>query len=230
MVLSNPNILTGYLNTLFRTIVGTFLTVLTTCMFAYPLSKKDLPHRSLITFLVLFTMLFGGGLVPTYLLIRNIRLIDSLWVYVLPGLTSAFNIIIVRNFFQSIPESLRESASIDGASDVRILFQIYMPLSKPVLATVSLWTAVAHWNAWFDALLYINSESKQVLQMFLRRIVIENSTQLIEKGLVNPEVTQFTPETIKAATVIVTILPILLVYPFVQRYFVKGIMLGSVKG
>ena len=230
MVLSNPNILTGYLNTLFRTIVGTFLTVLTTCMFAYPLSKKDLPHRSLITFLVLFTMLFGGGLVPTYLLIRDLRLIDSLWVYVLPGLTSAFNIIIVRNFFQSIPESLRESASIDGASDVRILFQIYMPLSKPVLATVSLWTAVAHWNAWFDALLYINSESKQVLQMFLRRIVIENSTQLIEKGLVNPEVTQFTPETIKAATVIVTILPILLVYPFVQRYFVKGIMLGSVKG
>ena len=230
MVLSNPNILTGYLNTLFRTIVGTFLTVLVTCMFAYPLSKQDLPQRSLITFLVLFTMLFGGGLVPTYLLIRNIHLIDSLWVYILPGLTSAFNIIIVRNFFQSIPESLRESASIDGASDVRILFQIYMPLSKPVLATVSLWTAVTHWNAWFDALLYINSESKQVLQMFLRRIVIENSTQLIEKGLVNPEVTQFTPETIKAATVIVTILPILLVYPFVQRYFVKGIMLGGVKG
>lgn len=230
MVFKNPEILTGYTNTLFRTIVGTFLTLVMTCLCAYPLSKKDLPHRGAFTFIVLFTMIFSGGLVPGYLLIKNVGLIDSIWVYVIPMLTNAFNVVVVKSFFQSIPESLAESASIDGASDFRTLFQIYIPLSKPVLATVALWTAVAHWNMWFDALLYVNSESKQVMQMILRRIVIENSTDLIEKGLVNPDITLFTPETIKAATVIVTILPILCVYPFVQRYFVKGITLGAVKG
>jgi putative aldouronate transport system permease protein len=145
-------------------------------------------------------------------------------------LTAAFNIIIVKNFFQSIPQSLAESAQIDGASDYYILFKIYMPLSKPVLATITLWTAVTHWNMWFDALLYINSESKLTLQMFLRRIVIEGSTEMIQKGIVNPDMMSFTPETIKAATVVVTILPILLFYPFIQKYFVKGIMLGGVKG
>ena len=230
MVFSNREILTGYANTLFRTVVGTVLTVLMTCLCAYPLSKRQLPHRRLLTFLVLFTMLFHGGLVPTYLLITNLGLIDSVWVYVLPMLTSAFNVIVVKNFFQSIPESLAESAAIDGAGDFRTLFQIYIPLSKPVLATISLWTAVVHWNMWFDAMIYINSNAKQVMQTFLQRVVIDSSTQLIEKGIVNPDVTQFTPDTIKAATVIVTILPILLVYPFIQRYFVKGILLGSVKG
>jgi len=230
MVFNNPEIVTGYINTLFRTVVGTALTLVVTCLCAYPLSKRDLPHRGTFTFVILFTMIFQGGLVPTYLLIKNVGLIDSVWVYVLPMLTSAFNVIIVKSFFQSIPDSLAESASIDGASDFRTLFQIYIPLSKPVLATVALWTAVMHWNMWFDALLYVNSESKQVMQMILRRIVIENSTDLIEKGLVNPDITLFTTDTIKAATVVVTILPILLVYPFVQRYFVKGIMLGGVKG
>ena len=230
MVFASPEILTGYANTLFRTVVGTALTLLMTCLCAYPLSKRQLPYRRTLTFGVLFTMLFSGGLVPTYLLIKNVGLIDSIWVYVLPMLTSAFNVIVVKNFFESIPDSLAESAAIDGASDWRTLFQIYIPLSKPVLATVALWTAVIHWNMWFDALIYINTGSKQVMQTLLQRVVIENSTQLIEKGIVNPDITQYTPDTIKAATVIITILPILLVYPFVQRYFVKGIMLGSVKG
>lgn len=230
MVFSNPEILTGYANTLFRTIVGTFMTIVMTSVCAYPLSKKQLPHRGLFMFVILFTMLFGGGLVPTYLLINNLGLFDSVWVYVVPLMLQAFNVIIIKNFFQSIPDSLAESASMDGASDVRTLFEIYMPLSKPVLATVALWTAVAHWNMWFDAMIYISSPEKMVMQAFLREIVIESSTQLIEKGLINPDTTQFTPDTIKAATVIVTILPILLVYPFIQKYFIKGIMLGSVKG
>ncbi len=230
MVFSNPDILTGYLNTLWRTVVGTALTVLLCCICAYPLSRRDLPHRSLFTFLLVFTMLFSGGLVPMYLLAKDLHLLNGRWVYVLPGAVSAFNVIVIKNFFQEIPESLAESAAIDGAGDWRILFQLYLPLSKPVLATVALWTAVAHWNAWFDGLIYITQDEKQVLQIFLRRIVVESNTMLLERGLVNPDVTQFTPETLKAATIIVTVVPILLLYPFLQKYFVKGILLGGVKG
>ncbi|MGA1531206.1 MAG: carbohydrate ABC transporter permease, partial [Kiritimatiellia bacterium] len=230
MVFSNPDILTGYMNTIFRTVVGTVMSVTLCCMCAYPLSRKDLPHRGMFTFLLVFTMLFHGGLVPTYLLIKNIGLLNSIWVYILPMCVQAFNVIIIKNFFQAIPESLGESASIDGAGDWRILFQIYLPLSKPVLATVSLWTAVTHWNSWFDGLIFITDDSKQILQIFLRRIVVESNTMLLEKGLINPDVASFTPETLKAATIIVTIVPILVLYPFLQKYFVKGIMLGGVKG
>lgn len=230
MVFLNPEILVGYMNTLFRTIVGTVMTVTLSCMLAYPLARKDMPHRSLFTFLLVFTMLFNGGLVPTYLLIKNLGLLNNRWVYVLPLCVQAFSVIIIKNFFQEIPESLAESASIDGAGEWRTLFQVYMPLSKPVLATVSLWTAVTHWNSWFDGLIYITDDRKQVLQIFLRRIVVESNTMLLEKGLVNPDMTQFTPETLKAATIVVTVVPILLLYPFLQKYFVKGIMLGGVKG
>jgi putative aldouronate transport system permease protein len=230
MVFSNPDILIGYLNTTFRTVVGTVLSVILCSMCAYPLARRALPHRGMFTFLLVFTMLFNGGLVPTYLLIQNIGLLNNIWVYILPGCVQAFNVIIIKNFFQSIPDSLAESAEMDGAGDWRILFQIYMPLSKPVLATVSLWTAVTHWNSWFDGLIYITDDRKQILQIFLRRIVVESNTMLLEQGLVNPDATTFTPETLKAATIIVTIVPIILLYPFIQKYFVKGIMLGGVKG
>jgi len=229
MVLVNREIIVGYANTLFRTVVGTILTLLATALAAYPLSRPNMPFRKRLTFFVIFTMLFNGGLVPGYLLIRNLGLINSLWVYVLPTLVTAFNVLIMKSFFQSIPESLAESAMIDGANDFSILFRIYLPLSKPVLATVGLWTAVTHWNSWFDGLLFVTDSSKQVLQIILRRIVIENSTEMVEKGIMNPNVLDFTPDTIKAATVVVTILPILFVYPFAQKYFVKGVMLGSVK-
>ncbi len=229
MVFKNPNMLIGYTNTLFRTVVGTILVLLMTCIAAYPLSRKSMPFRKQLVFFLLFTMLFGGGLIPTFLLIKALGLYNNIWVYIIPGLLGAFNIIIVKNFFQSIPDSYAESAQLDGASDWTILFRIYMPLSKPVLATVALWTAVGHWNSWFDAMIFINDNTKQVLQTFLQRIVIEGSTDLIEKGMVNPDLTQYTSDTVKAATVIVTILPILLVYPFVQKYFVKGIMLGGIK-
>lgn len=229
MVLSNPNILGGYMNTLVRTLLGTVLTVTACSIAAYPLARKEMPHRALITFLIVFTMLFSGGMVPSYLLIKKLGLINSVWALVLPGMLAAFNIIIIKNFFQSLPESLGESARIDGAGEWAILFRIYMPLSKPVLATVALWSAVAHWNAWFDALLYITDDRKQVLQTFLQRIVIESSTQLMELGVTDTSIVQFTTETIKAATIVVTILPIICVYPFLQKYFVKGILLGGVK-
>jgi len=229
VVLSNPDIVTGFMNSVVRTVLGTVLTLLATCVAAYPLSRREMPHRSLITFIIVFTMLFGGGMVPGYLLIKKLGLINTVWVLVVPGMLSAFNIIIVKNFFQSLPESLIESARMDGAGEWRILFQIFIPLSKPVLATVALWSAVAHWNAWFDAMLYITDDSKQVLQTFLQRIVIESGTRMMELGINNTAVLSFTAETIKAATIIVTILPIICVYPFVQKYFVKGIMLGGVK-
>lgn len=229
VVLSNPNILTGYLNSILRTVLGTVLTLLATCIAAYPLSRREMPHRALVTFLIVFTMLFSGGMVPGYLLIKKLGLINTVWSLVIPTMLTAFNVIIVKNFFQSLPESLVESARMDGAGEWRILFYIYLPLSKPVLATVALWTAVAHWNAWFDALLYITDDRKQVLQTFLQRIVIESSTQLMEIGITDTAILEFTQETIKAATIIVTILPIICVYPFVQKYFVKGIMLGGVK-
>jgi putative aldouronate transport system permease protein len=229
MVLTNPNIVTGYINSIFRTVLGTILTVTASCIAAYPLARREMPHRALITFIIVFTMLFGGGMVPGYLLIKHLGFINTIWALVVPGMLSAFNIIIVKNFFQSLPESLVESARMDGAGEWRILFQIYIPLSKPVLATVALWSAVGHWNAWFDALLFITDDSKQVLQTFLQRIVIESGTQMMELGITDTSVLQFTGETIKAATIIVTILPIICVYPFVQKYFVKGIMLGGVK-
>jgi len=229
MVLANPVILIGYGNTVLRTVVGTLLTLLATALAAYPLARKEMPWRKRLTFFVLFTMLFGGGLVPSYMVVKSLHLINNRLVYVVPGLVTAFNVLIMKSFFQSLPESFAESAKLDGASEFAILFRIYLPLSTPILATIGLWTAVGHWNSWFDGLLYITDNSKQVLQVFLQRIVIENSTEMIEKGVVNPDVLSFTPETIKAATVIVTILPILFLYPFVQKYFVKGIMIGGVK-
>ena len=230
MVLTSPEILTGYINTVTRTVVGTFLTLLMTCLAAYPLSRKDMPHRSMITFLILFTMIFSGGIVPTYLTVRSFGLLNTVWALILPITLSAFNVIIVKNFFQQIPTSLYEAARMDGASEFSILFRIYIPLSKPVLATVALWTSVMHWNQWFDAMLYISDDRKQVLQNFLQRIVIEGSTWMVDMGGGDPDMLIQTPETIKAATVIVTILPILCVYPFLQKYFVKGIMIGSIKG
>lgn len=229
IVFANDAIITGFVNTIIRTVIGTILTLLATCIAAYPLARPEMPHRSMFAFIILFTMIFSGGMIPTYILIQKLGLINSMWSLIIPALITPFNVIIMKNFFQGIPESLAESAKIDGANDFIILFKIYIPLSMPVIATVALWTAVGHWNAWFDALLYINDESKQVLQVLLQRIVIESSSQLLEMGVTNTSVTAFTPETVKAATIIVTVLPILIVYPALQRFFVKGVSLGGVK-
>ncbi len=229
IVLQTPEILTGLQNTLLRTIVGTFATLLCTALTAYPLARKNFPGRRRILIFILISMLFSGGIIPNYLLIKNLGLMDNILVYILPGLVTGFNIIIMRNFFQTIPESLAESARIDGAGECTILFRIYLPLSAPILATIGLWTAVAHWNAWFDALLYINDDSKQVLQMFLQRVVIANNTELIEKGLLQPEVLQYTSETIKAAAIMVTVIPIVFLYPLLQKYFLKGLLIGGIK-
>ncbi|MDU5144849.1 MAG: carbohydrate ABC transporter permease [Paenibacillus dendritiformis] len=201
-------------------------------MCAYPLSKKYLPHRNLFTAFIVFTMFFSGGLIPNYLLIKELGLLDSRWSLILPGLIAAFTMIIVRNYFMSLPEEVEESARIDGANDMRILFSIVLPMSMPIIATISLWYAVAHWNAWFDSLLYISDPNKAVLGNVLRKIVIEGSSQFqqFDQGFNQNGQTAVTPDIIKAATIMVATVPIICVYPFVQKYFVKGVIVGSLKG
>jgi putative aldouronate transport system permease protein len=225
-VLSNNTIWGTMGNTVFRTVVGTFLTLIFMALGAYPLSKKHLPHRGFYAMVIIATMFFSGGLIPSYLLIKSLGLIDSRWALIVPGLISTYSLLILRNFFMSIPEELEDAAKIDGANEVRILFTLVIPLSKPVLATLALWSAVGHWNAWFDALLYLQDPHKMVLQTFLRKLVItpEGDPMLPTKD------TFQTPDTVKDAAIIFTAAPILLVYPFLQKYFVKGVMVGSLKG
>lgn len=229
IILANPDIRTGFLNTVVRTILGTIVTLVLTCLAAYPLARKDLPHRGLITFLVLFTMVFSGGIVPGYLLVRSLGLINTVWALVLPSALSAYNVLVLRNFFERIPESLHEAARMEQAREWQILWGIYLPLSRPILATICLWSCVVHWNQWFDAMLYITDIRKQVLQYHLQRIVVENSTQMIDIGKTAQEATNYTPDTLKAATVVLTILPILILLPFVQRHLSSGFLLGGVK-
>jgi putative aldouronate transport system permease protein len=232
-VFSSSNIWIGFGNTFFRTIIGTLLTLLFSVHMAYPLGKRYFPHRNFWTFIVVFTMFFSGGMIPEYILVRTLGLINSRWSMILPMLISPFNMIIMRNFFMNIPDSLEESARIDGANDITILYRIILPISGSIIATIALWTAVSHWNAWFDCLIYINDSSKMVVQTILRRVVLEGSQQLMNMTGYIPgvdEIEVVSTETIKAATIMVATVPILVVYPFLQKYFVKGVMVGSLKG
>ena len=228
-VFRNKYIYSGFANTIFRTVTGTILSVLATICAAYPLSKPYLPHKLFWTMFVVFTMFFSAGLIPSYLWNKQLGLMDNKLVLILPGLISAYNVVIARNFFMGIPESLEESARIDGANDIKVFFYIVVPISKAIIATLALWIAVGHWNAWFDSMLYIRDAGDQVLQVVMRRIVLEGQIAAME--LNDPTLASAAnPETIKAATIMVTTLPILCVYPFVQKHFVKGVVVGSVKG
>jgi putative aldouronate transport system permease protein len=219
----------AFFNTTMRTVLGIALVLLATSMTAYPLSRRSFPHRKFLMKLYVFSMLFSGGLIPSYLLIRSLGLLNSVWALVLPGAVSAFSMIIMRNFFQSLPEEIIDSARIDGAGELRIFGSIILPLSVPVLAVVALWAGVGHWNAWFDAMIYIRDMDKQVLQIFVRRTVLDESDKLATQ-MELLQATDYSPETLKAATIMIATLPILFIYPFIQRFFVKGITLGSVKG
>jgi len=229
-VLTTDFILSGFYNTIIRTVLGTFLTLLFTICTAYPLSKRYFPNRSFWTGFIVFTMFFSGGLIPSYLLVRSLHLNNTIWALILPGLIGTFNMIVMRNFFMSIPNSMEESAKIDGANDIIILFFIVVPTSLPIIATVLLWTSVGHWNAWFDCLIYITDPKKHVLQLVCRRVVIEGTTKYMNLDNTYNDNYAVSTEAVKSATIIVTTLPIILVYPFVQKYFVKGIMIGSLKG
>jgi putative aldouronate transport system permease protein len=229
-VLSSSGILQAYLNTIIRTVLATALTIVLTAMMAYPLAQPSFPHRRFLNFTLLFSLLFSGGFIPLFLLVKNLGLLDSRWSLVLPGAVGAMNVILMRNFFQAIPQELIDAARTDGASEMRILFRIVLPLSKPVLAVVGLWTALANWNAWFDALLYINDPHKQVLQMFIRNTVVTQADPILNPA--SQTLLQAPPasESLSAAAVMIATLPIIALYPFLQRYFARGILLGSVKG
>jgi putative aldouronate transport system permease protein len=227
-VLDSPEIWRAAFNSVQRVFLGTIWGVGITALTAYPLSRDDFPFRRVFTLMIVFTMLFSGGLIPDYLLRRELHLLNNPLVLILPGLT-AFNIIIMRNFFRSLPQELMEAAELDGAGEWRVLRDIVLPLSKPILATMALFIAVAHWNAYFDALIYITDRDKYVLQVILRRVLLEGQGDMFVAGPDSAYMVPPTAETVKAALVMVTTLPIILVYPFLQRYFIKGTLLGAVK-
>ena len=232
-VIDNRYIWIGYKNTLIRTVIGTVLQLVFTSMGAYVLSKKFFPHRTFWTLCIVFTMFFSGGLVPNYLLVKELGMIDTYASMILPGLISAYNMVIIRNYFQSIPEDIEESCLIDGAGRFRIFLQFVLPLSKPILATVALWLAVGHWNSWFDVLIYLSDDTKFTLQIILRRIILTGSKEILDTSAAANAAQMesvVSSEGLKAACIFVTTLPILCAYPFVQKFFVKGIMIGSLKG
>ncbi len=222
--LNDSKIPQAYGVTAFITIVGTLINLLLTSLMAYPLSKKDLPYRSTILFIVVFTLLFSGGIIPTYLVVKATGLINSVWAMILPGAVSAFYLLIMKTFFENLPENLDEAAKIDGASETRIFIAIVLPLSLPILATVGLFYAVGHWNEFFGAIIYISDNSKHPLQVILRGIL--NQSQMPEQDFERVLPT----ETLQMAAVILSTLPILVVYPFIQKYFTQGALLGSIKG
>jgi len=229
-VFSSPSIWSGFRVSIIVTIVGTLGGVMLSALTAYPLSKKRLRFGSVFLFFIFFTMLFNGGMIPNYMLIRNMGLLDNIWALILPGLVSAFNVIVMKSFFASLPESLEESAKIDGASDITVFFKIILPLSGAVLATISLFIAVVYWNDFFSTVLYINTRSRWALQAILRDLLTNTAAAMADAGVAVGHAMTFSAETVQAATVIIATVPILLVYPFLQKHFVKGVMLGSVKG
>lgn len=221
MALANKSFYTAFGNTVFRTVVGTAVNVVVTAMLAYPLAQKRFIGRNVIEMLVFITMLFNGGMIPTFLVVKELGLLDSRLALILPIAVNPFNLFVLRNFFIGIPESLEESARIDGASPVQVLFRIIMPISLPALAAITMLYAVGHWNYYFDALLYINTESRQVLQNYLRTLLSFFAMQ---------DSSALSQESIKMASITLSILPMIILYPFIQRYYVSGIMVGSVKG
>ena len=225
-VFHNPNIISGYLNTLFYVLVGTLINMVLTSFGAYALSRPGWPFRRMIIFLFVFTMYFGAGMIPRFMLVKSLGMLNSRWAILIPTAVNTWNLIVMRTSFAAIPREMEESAYMDGASDFRILFQIYLPLAKATVAVMMLFYAVEHWNAWFTSLLYLTDTSKYPLQMFVRDILMYDGAG----GTTEDANAIYLKELTKYSVIIVSVVPILCIYPFVQRFFVKGVMLGSVKG
>lgn len=232
MMFQNSGIFQAYGNSLFRLFVGTFINVILTATLAYPLSIRRFLWRTPLTLVIFFTMLFSGGMIPTYLLVNSFGLVDTLWALIVPSAISAWNFFIMKNYFQSIPAELEESANMDGASPMVTLFRIILPVSLPVIAAIALFYGVFHWNSYFDAVLYIHSQSNEVLTVFLRSM-LNFSAMESSRGIQQPDsanMANISEESVKMATIVASILPMLLIYPFLQKYYVKGVLIGSVKG
>ncbi|GIP35397.1 carbohydrate ABC transporter permease [Paenibacillus sp. J2TS4] len=231
-VFQNKDILNGYKNTIMYTVLGTAINLLLTVMAAYPLSRNDFYGRNYITALMVFTMFFSGGMIPMYLLIKDLHMLNTIWALLLPGAVSVYNVIIMRTFFQtSIPNEIQEAAAIDGCSNIQTLLRIVLPLSAPIIAVMVLFYAVGHWNAFFNALIYLTDRDKYPLQIILREILIQENmdemTSRIDEDIIKH---MMQVEGLKYAVVVVANLPVLLLYPFLQKYFVKGVMIGALKG
>ena len=232
-VFKYQSIWTGYKNSIIYAVVGTLISMVLTLFAAYPLSREDFRGKKVYTVIILFTMMFSGGLIPTYMLIKNLHMMDTIWAVVLPGAVSAYNIIVARTFFaNTIPKELREAAEMDGCSDFRFFTTIVIPLSTPIIAVLSLWVIVGLWNSYFGPMIYLNTGDKYPLQLVLRRILLLSQVNLNQSNI-DPEVirkNQYLGEMLKYGTIRVSTLPLMIVYPFVQKYFVKGVIIGSVKG
>ena len=233
-VFRNPQIGSGYLNSFIYMVVGTSINLVMTVLAAYPLSRRGLVGRNLFMFLFTFTMLFGGGLIPRYLVVRSIGLLDTRWAMVLPGALAVWNVIITRTFFQTtIPDELAEAAEMDGCSDIRFVARIVLPLSGPILAVMTLFYAVQHWNSFFDALIFLTQARFYPLQIVLRNILIQNqmSAEMIgDSDVLELAAREGMVDLLKYALIVVASVPVLSIYPFVQRYFIKGVMIGALKG
>jgi multiple sugar transport system permease protein/putative aldouronate transport system permease protein len=236
-VFEDNRVILGYANSLFIMVAGTMVNVVFTVLAAYPLSRKDFRYRNIIMGLYVFTMLFSGGLIPTYLVVKNLGMIDTRAALIIPNALLVWNMIITRTFFiHSIPDSLLEAAQLDGCSDIYFLWKVVLPLSGPILAVITLYYAVGHWNSFFSAMIYLKTASKYPLQMILRDILIQNqvmANQATMQGAVDAEsmvLRQEIAQLLKYSLIIVASAPLLIIYPFVQKYFVKGVLIGSIKG
>lgn len=226
MILKDPRIPRSYLNTIIYTTVGLIVNLLMTILGAYPLAKKDFFGRKFFITAIVITMFFSGGMIPTYIVVQKLGLIDSMWALIIPNAIWTAQLLILKSFYESISPSLFEAAIVDGASEYRMLFQIVVPLSKPALASIALFYFMGHWNSYFIPFIYLNDINKFPLQVVLRDMLIENTAT--NSNLITAS--QITPEAMKNATIFLSMIPVLLLYPFAQKYFAKGIMLGSVKG
>lgn len=223
----------SYKNTIMYTTVGTLINLILTTFIAYPLSRKDMPGRNLLMFIIVFTMFFQGGMIPTYLLVQNLGMVNTFWAMVIPNAIATYNVIIMRSFFQmSIPWELQEAALIDGCTNFKLFLKVILPLSKPIIAVMVLFYAVGHWNAYFNALIYLQDDKLYPLQLVLRSILIQNQSAYLDNsgstfGLADQVLLA---ESMKYAVIIIASIPVLVLYPFIQKHFVKGVMIGSIKG
>lgn len=224
-MLKNKDLWISYANSIFVTVVGTLVNMLLTIMAAYVLSKKNLRGQRVLMFLAVFTMMFSGGIIPTYIVVRDLHLMNSLWAMILPTAINTYNLIILRNFFSQLPVELEEAAMLDGCTDIGVLFRVVLPISKPAITTVTLFYAVDHWNDFFSGVMYINSRTKWPLQLFLRSMLFET-----DAAYSSGESLFLLGQPMKMAAVMMAIIPIMCAYPFFQKYFTKGIMVGAVKG
>lgn len=231
-VFRHEGVVTGYINTIFYTVVGTAINIVMTIMAAYPLARKDFYGRNIIMFIFAFTMFFNGGLIPTYLLVKDLGMINTRWAMIIPGALSVWNVIITRTYFQAnIPDELLEAAKLDGCSDLTFIKSIVIPLSTPIIAVMTLFYAVGHWNEFFNALIYLNDPELYPLQLVLREILVQNEVK--PNMILDPELRQRMDnlrELLKYSLIVVASVPVLIMYPFIQKYFVKGIMIGAIKG